>query len=68
MPTVRVEMLSGRTPEQKKALATSLTQVMVDTAGVSPASVHVIFTDIDSTDWAVAGEMLSDRSKNTVAK
>ena len=29
MPTIRVEMFEGRTPEQKKALAAALTEAML---------------------------------------
>lgn len=67
MPTIRVEMLPGRSAEQKKSLAAGLTQVMIDQGGASPASVHVIFTEIQANDWAVAGEFLSERSKRTEA-
>ncbi len=63
MPTIRVEMLPGRTTEQKKVLAANLTQVMIEHANASPASVHVIFTEVEPNDWAVAGELLVERLK-----
>lgn len=63
MPTIRVEMLPGRSPEIKKAIAEGLTQVMVDQASATPSSVHVIFTEIEGTDWCVAGVPLSERQQ-----
>lgn len=61
MPTIRVEMLPGRTTEQKRLLAASLTKAMVEHGQATPASVHVIFTEIQSSDWAVAGQLIGDR-------
>jgi len=63
MPTIRVEMLTGRSAEQKKAMADGLTQVMVQQGGAAPASVHVVFTEIEAADWFVAGASLSERVK-----
>lgn len=58
MPTIHVEMLSGRTEEQKERIAQRLTQVLIDEAGARPESVHVIFQDVSPRDWAVAGKLL----------
>ena len=33
MPTIRVELMEGRTPEQKKSLVKALTQAVVETLG-----------------------------------
>ena len=42
MPTIRVEMFEGRTPEQKKNLVKALTQAAADALGSKPDSVDVI--------------------------
>ena len=37
MPTYHVELLEGRSPEQKKKLVEEVTRVTVETLGCSPA-------------------------------
>lgn len=55
MPTLRVELLEGRTPEQKKALAQALTKAVCETLGNKPESVAVVIFDIPRTNWATGG-------------
>jgi 4-oxalocrotonate tautomerase len=62
MPTIRVELLEGRTPEQKKELAKALTQACVDTLGSKPDAVDVLFFDIARQDWATGGVPWSERT------
>lgn len=61
MPTIRVELMTGRTVEQKRALAAALTEATVRTLGGSPASVDVVFFDIERHDWATGGELWLDK-------
>jgi len=61
MPTIRVEMFEGRTPEQKKNLVQALTQACVETLGSKAESVDVILYDIKKTDWATGGELWSEK-------
>lgn len=62
MPTIRVEMFEGRTPEQKRALAKELTEAWVRAIGASPESVDILFFDIKKQDWATGGTLWSDRT------
>lgn len=61
MPTIRVELMEGRTPEQKKNLAQALTQAVVDTLGSKPEAVDVLLFDIKPGDWATGGQLWSER-------
>jgi 4-oxalocrotonate tautomerase len=63
MPTIRVELFEGRTPEQKKNLVTALTQACVETLGSNPESVDILLYDIKPSDWATGGELWSDKKK-----
>lgn len=63
MPTIRVEMFEGRTPEQKQAFVTALTEATVKTLGTSPEAVDVVLTEIKKTDWATGGVFWSDKKK-----
>ena len=62
MPTIRVEMFEGRTPEQKKNLVQALTQACVDTLGSKADSVDVILFDIKKSEWATGGQLWSEKS------
>ena len=62
MPTIRVEMFEGRTPEQKRALAAALTEACVRTLGSSPDSVDVLLFDIAQQNWATGGTLWSERA------
>ena len=46
MPIYHVEMLEGRTLEQKKKLAEEITRVSVEVLGGSPDSVHVFIAQV----------------------
>lgn len=61
MPTLRVELMEGRTPEQKKELVKALTQAVVQTLGSKPESVDILLYDISRGDWATGGVLWSQR-------
>ena len=63
MPTIRIDLFEGRTPEQKKNLVKAVTQAVVDTLGGSPESVDIILYDIKRGDWATGGVLWSDKPK-----
>ena len=60
MPTYHVEMMEGRTLEQKKKLVAELTRVSVEVLAVTPESVDVIITDIKRENWATGGKLWSE--------
>jgi 4-oxalocrotonate tautomerase len=61
MPTIKVELLEGRTPEQKTALVKALTQAVVESLGSKPESVDVLLFDIPRQNWATGGIQWSER-------
>jgi 4-oxalocrotonate tautomerase len=61
MPTIRVDMMEGRTPEQKTALVKAITQAVVDSLGSSPESVDILLYDIPRQNWATGGVQWSDK-------
>ena len=63
MPMIRVEMLPGRTPDQKRALAKEITDSFVRTCGGKPESVQIVIAEVAPDHWATAGVMLADRPK-----
>ncbi len=61
MPTLRLEMIAGRTLEQKRAFVTEATRVAVETLVCPPESVTIVITEVTKDAWATAGKLLSDQ-------
>ena len=61
MPVVTVQMWTGRTPSQKRALAKAITEAMVKHADCKPTNLHVIIQEVPKEDWALAGVMGDER-------
>jgi 4-oxalocrotonate tautomerase len=62
MPTIRIDMFEGRTPEQKRALAAAITEACVKTIGSSADSVDILMFDIAKQNWATGGVLWSDQA------
>jgi 4-oxalocrotonate tautomerase len=60
MPTYHVEMLEGRTLEQKKRLVEAITRVSVEVLGGSPESVDVLIVDVKRENWATGGKLWTE--------
>ena len=58
MPFIKIELSAGRTQEQKLKVAEDVTHALVEHCGCSPESVAVVFSDVQPSDWAVAGKFL----------
>jgi 4-oxalocrotonate tautomerase len=65
MPTIRVELFEGRTPEQKRNLVAALTEAAVKTLGGSPESVDVLLFDIKPSDWSTGGVLWSEKKSSS---
>ncbi|MEO1060586.1 MAG: 2-hydroxymuconate tautomerase [Actinomycetota bacterium] len=61
MPLVNVHMSTGRSPEQKRALMTAITDAVEEHLGAQRDSVRVWITEMDPTDYMAAGELLADK-------
>jgi 4-oxalocrotonate tautomerase len=61
MPHVTVQLLEGRTAEQKRAAAKAITDAIVETLGAPRESTVVVFQDISRDSWSRAGALVADR-------
>lgn len=61
MPMIHVELVEGRTFEQKKALGEAITKATMDIAKVPKEAVKVIFVDMKATDFMEGGVMRSEK-------
>jgi 4-oxalocrotonate tautomerase len=61
MPIITVKMAKGRTIEQKRVLVHALTKVAMETLSAERDWVTVLIEETEPGNWAVGGELLSDR-------
>jgi 4-oxalocrotonate tautomerase len=67
MPIVRIDMLSGRTPEQKAELIRRVTAALVETLAVKPEQVRVLIYELPPEHWGIGGETMEERQgRNTL--
>lgn len=60
MPTYHIEMMEGRTLEQKKKLVEQITRVTAEVLLVKPESVDIVITDVKRENWATGGILWSE--------
>ena len=60
MPTYHIEMLEGRTLEQKKKLVKEITRVTVEVLGGSADAVDILITDVKRENWATGGVLWTE--------
>jgi len=61
MPYIQVNLLEGRTEEQREKLAKAITEVMVEVLGVSKDVVWIEFNDMPKTHFATSGVLRSKK-------
>ena len=61
MPIIHVEMLEGRSVEQKRTLAHELTDAFVRSCGGDSVNVRVLIREVAPEDWAIGGTLVADR-------
>jgi 4-oxalocrotonate tautomerase family enzyme len=61
MPIVQVELLEGRTTEQKRALVEKVTQAVVESVGAPAENVTVIIRDMPKENLGRAGKLECDK-------
>lgn len=57
MPIVHVELIEGRSAEQKEGLIRDITAAVAKNADVPSERVHVILHDMKHGDYGVGGEI-----------
>ena len=60
MPIYPVEMMEGRTLEQKKTLVEAITRVSVEILGGTPEAVDIVITDVKRENWAIGGKLWTE--------
>lgn len=60
MPSITVQLLRGRTVEQKRAFAAAVTEAAVEALGARPGDVRIAFEHIEPDDVANGGVLASE--------
>ena len=63
MPHIQITWIEGRTTEQKRTLATKLTNLMVEEANAKPEAVTIAFVDVAAENYASNGLLVADKRK-----
>ena len=61
MPFVTIVLREGRTVEQKRELAKTVTDAVVRSVSVKPEAVHIVIHDEPAHNIAGGGQLLSDK-------
>jgi 4-oxalocrotonate tautomerase len=65
MPIIRIEMIEGRSVEQKRQLARKITDAIVGIVKTKPENVRIYFYDLPKSNMAHAGTLRVDQEKAT---
>jgi 4-oxalocrotonate tautomerase len=60
MPFAQIQMMEGRSEEQKRAVIEKVTAALVEAVGAPIESVRVIITEIPKSHWGIAGKSAKD--------
>ena len=60
MPVVHIYMDAGRTKEVKSELVKRISKDFEEVANVKPASLNILFHDVEKQDWAIDGALASE--------
>ena len=60
MPIVQIDMLEGRTVEQKRELVRKVTAAICETASCSPEAVKIVIRDMSKDNYGDGGKLRSD--------
>jgi 4-oxalocrotonate tautomerase len=64
MPYVNIQVAkTGVTKEQKARLIAGTTKLLEEVLGKDPRMTFVVIQEIETDDWGVAGEQLTERLK-----
>jgi 4-oxalocrotonate tautomerase len=60
MPNITIQWYAGRTHDQKRQIVAAITEAMVKIGKTTPDQVHIVFQDVERSNWGVSGQLASD--------
>jgi 4-oxalocrotonate tautomerase len=69
MPYIKIQVTrEGVTKEQKASLIQGATRLLQEVLNKDPQTTFVIIEEVDTDNWGVAGEQVSERRKRSALK
>jgi len=60
MPIINIDMIEGRTLDQKRNLVKSVTQAVCNSIDTVPESVQIKLTEIKNENYSISGNLIAD--------
>lgn len=60
MPFIRVEIMQGRSLDQRREFARRVTEVAVETLNTTPDKVRIVFQELEPADLSRGGKLAID--------
>jgi 4-oxalocrotonate tautomerase len=61
MPIINIDMMSGRTIDQKRNLVKEITKVVCKTIDTTPDRVKIKLSEMSPEDYAISGQLIVDQ-------
>jgi 4-oxalocrotonate tautomerase len=69
MPFVNIKITrDGATKDQKATLIAGVTNLLRDTLGKNPQTTVVVIEEVDTDNWGIGGESVTERRARDAAK
>ena len=63
MPIVNIQLIEGRSDEQKEKLIQKVTDACVESIDCTPESVRILLSDVATQHFGVAGESVASKRR-----
>jgi len=60
MPNITIQWYAGRTDQQKREITAAITEAMVKIGKTTADQVHIVFQDVEKSNWGVNGKLATD--------
>lgn len=61
MPIVKIDLLKGRTIEQKRKMAKEITKIISTVGNTDENNVKIIFNDMEFENYSDGGKLMKDK-------
>lgn len=68
MPFITVQLIEGRTVEQKHALIKEISEAAIRVLDADPDNVRIVINEVTADDWGVAGVPVAVARANAANK
>lgn len=62
MPVIQIDLLKGKTVEQKRVLVDKITAACVDSLQCPVDAVTIVLRDMEPTDYSCGGKLFADQN------